>query len=72
MFSVIFGVLMGGTCSPVSDISVLFSMIAGADFINHIKTQILYALFNGIISIILFIILVISLTIDNKILFFKE
>ncbi|MFR3819733.1 MAG: Na+/H+ antiporter NhaC family protein [Fusobacterium varium] len=45
---------MGRTCSPVSDISVLFSMVAGADFINHIKTQIPYAFFNGIISIIIF------------------
>ena len=54
MFSVISSALMGGTCSPVSDISVLFSMVAGADFINHIKTQIPYALFNGIISIIIF------------------
>ncbi|MHD0313543.1 Na+/H+ antiporter NhaC family protein [Fusobacterium varium] len=54
MFSVIFSVLMGGTCSPVSDISVLFSMVAGADFINHIKIQIPYAFFNGIISIIIF------------------
>jgi len=54
VFSVIFGVLMGGTCSPVSDISVLFSMVAGADFINHIKIQIPYAFFNGIISIYYF------------------
>ncbi|MCF2672321.1 Na+/H+ antiporter NhaC family protein [Fusobacterium varium] len=54
VFSVISSALMGGTCSPVSDISVLFSMIAGADFINHIKTQIPYAFFNGIISIIIF------------------
>lgn len=65
VFSVISSALMGGTCSPVSDISVLFSMIAGADFINHIKTQIPYALFNGIISIILFIIFIIFSYIFN-------
>ena len=47
---------MGGSCSPVSDISVLSSMAAGADHIDHIKTQVPYAILNGIISTVLFII----------------
>lgn len=54
--SVISGALMGGSCSPVSDISVLSSMAAGADHIDHIKTQVPYAILNGIISTVLFII----------------
>lgn len=54
--SVISGALMGGTCSPVSDISVLSSMAAGADHIDHIRTQLSYALLNGAVSLVLFII----------------
>lgn len=54
--SVISGAVMGGTCSPVSDISILSSMAAGADHIDHIKCKIPYMVLNSIISVILFII----------------
>lgn len=54
--SVISGAVMGGTCSPVSDISILSSMSAGADHIDHIKCKIPYMVLNSIISIVLFVI----------------
>jgi Na+/H+ antiporter NhaC len=51
------GGIFGDHCSPISDTTILSSMAAATDHIDHVKTQIPYALFVGIISTVLYLIL---------------
>lgn len=53
--AVVSGALMGDHCSPISDTTILSSMASASDHIDHVKTQLPYALLNGSISIILFL-----------------
>ena len=55
------GGLFGDHCSPISDTSVISSMASASDHIDHVKTQLPYALFAGLITSILY--LMIGLTI---------
>jgi len=41
--AVLTGSVMGDHCSPISDTTIMSSMFAGSDHIDHIKTQIPYA-----------------------------
>ena len=54
------GVLSGGIfgdhCSPVSDTTVLSSLGAACDHIDHVRTQLPYALLAAAVSIILWIV----------------
>lgn len=50
------GGIMGDHCSPISDTTILSSMVAATDHIDHVTTQLPYAILNGIISLILYII----------------
>ena len=45
--AVLSGGLFGDHCSPISDTTILASTGAGCDHIDHVKTQIPYALING-------------------------
>ncbi|MGL5972126.1 MAG: Na+/H+ antiporter NhaC family protein, partial [Oscillospiraceae bacterium] len=54
--AVLSGGLFGDHCSPISDTTILSSTGAGCDLIDHVKTQLPYALLNGLISIIGFLI----------------
>ena len=49
------GGLFGDHCSPVSDTSVLSSFGAGADHMDHVSTQLPYAILGGIAAIVLYL-----------------
>jgi len=51
------GGLFGDHCSPVSDTTCLSSFGAGADHMDHVSTQLPYAISGGIIAIALYILL---------------
>lgn len=42
--TVLSGAIFGDHCSPISDTTIMSSMAAGADHIDHVKTQMPYAL----------------------------
>lgn len=42
--AVLTGSVMGDHCSPISDTTIMSSMFSGSDHIDHVKTQIPYAL----------------------------
>jgi Na+/H+ antiporter NhaC len=54
--AVLSGGLFGDHCSPISDTTVLSSMGAACDHIDHVKTQVPYALTVGLASIISYIV----------------
>ncbi|MGG7079114.1 Na+/H+ antiporter NhaC family protein [Clostridium sardiniense] len=51
--AVLTGAIFGDHCSPISDTTILSSMGAGCDHIEHVKTQMWYALFVGGATILL-------------------
>ena len=54
--AVLSGGIFGDHCSPISDTTILSSTGAGTDHIDHVKTQFAYALTNGTIALIGFIV----------------
>ncbi len=60
LYLVIAAVLGGGVfgdhCSPISDTTLIASVAAGCDHIDHVRTQLPYALFTGGIAIVLYLI----------------
>ncbi|WP_042275126.1 Na+/H+ antiporter NhaC family protein [[Clostridium] dakarense] len=50
--AVLTGAIFGDHCSPISDTTILSSMGAGCDHIEHVKTQMPYALFVAIITVL--------------------
>lgn len=50
--AVLTGAIFGDHCSPISDTTILSSMGAGCDHIEHVKTQIWYALFVAVITVV--------------------
>lgn len=50
--AVLTGAIFGDHCSPISDTTILSSMGAGCDHIDHVKTQMWYALFVGGFTIV--------------------
>ncbi len=50
--AVLSGAVFGDHCSPISDTTILSSMASGADHIDHVRTQIPYALVVGVIAIL--------------------
>lgn len=52
--AVISGGIFGDHCSPISDTTIISSMAADCDVIEHVKTQLPYALISGCIAFILF------------------
>lgn len=51
--AVLAGAIFGDHSSPISDTTILSSMGAGANLIDHVRTQLPYALFVAVIAIIL-------------------
>lgn len=51
------GGVFGDHCSPISDTTIISSMASASDHIDHVKTQIPYALSAGGITVILYLIL---------------
>lgn len=51
--SVLTGCVWGDHCSPISDTTILSSMASGCDHIEHVRTQLPYAILVGVITMIL-------------------
>lgn len=49
---VLTGAIFGDHCSPISDTTILSSMGTGCNHIDHVTTQMYYAIFVGIITIV--------------------
>jgi len=55
--AVLGGGVFGDHCSPVSDTTAVSSLAAGCDILDHVKTQLPYALFCGAITIVAYIVM---------------
>ncbi len=55
--AVISGGIFGDHCSPISDTTIISSMAAECELIEHVKTQLPYALISGVIALIFFLVL---------------
>jgi Na+/H+ antiporter NhaC len=51
--AVLSGAVLGDHCSPISDTTIMSSMASNADHIDHVRTQLPYALTVGAVSIVL-------------------
>ena len=51
------GGIFGDHCSPISDTSIISSMASASDHIDHVKTQLPYTLFGGIITVVLYLLI---------------
>lgn len=47
------GAVWGDHCSPISDTTILSSMASQCDHIEHVRTQLPYALFAGLVALLL-------------------
>jgi Na+/H+ antiporter NhaC len=54
--AVLSGSIFGDHCSPISDTTIMSSMASGADHLDHVKTQIPYAITGAIFAMISYII----------------
>ncbi|MCK5424858.1 MAG: Na+/H+ antiporter NhaC family protein, partial [Emcibacter sp.] len=50
------GGVFGDHCSPISDSTVISSIASGCDLLEHVKTQLPYALTGGGITLVLYVI----------------
>lgn len=50
--SVLAGCVWGDHCSPISDTTILSSMASGCDHIDHVRTQLTYAITVGIVTML--------------------
>ncbi|TQV72185.1 sodium:proton antiporter [Aliikangiella marina] len=57
MAAIVGGGVFGDHCSPISDTTIVSSLAAGCDHLEHVKTQIPYALIAGGISILGFLVI---------------
>lgn len=55
--AVLSGAVMGDHCSPISDTTILSSIGAQSNHIDHVKTQIPYALLSGLAALVGFVML---------------
>ncbi|MEN8247648.1 MAG: Na+/H+ antiporter NhaC family protein [Bacteroidota bacterium] len=56
------GGIFGDHCSPISDTTIISSMASASDHIDHVKTQLPYALFIGTITALIYLVLGFALT----------
>jgi Na+/H+ antiporter NhaC len=50
------GGIFGDHCSPISDTTAVSAIASGCDLLEHVKTQLPYALFGGVIAFICYLI----------------
>jgi len=50
--SVLSGACFGDHCSPISDTTIMSSMASGADHIDHVKTQMPYAVLVAVVAVV--------------------
>lgn len=53
--SVLSGSIFGDHCSPISDTTIMSSMASGADHMDHVKTQIPYALTGAFFTVLAYL-----------------
>jgi Na+/H+ antiporter NhaC len=53
--AVISGGIFGDHCSPISDTTIISSMASECEVIEHVRTQLPYALISGVIAFLLFV-----------------
>ena len=53
--AVISGGIFGDHCSPISDTTIISAMASECEIVEHVKTQLPYALISGAITVLLFI-----------------
>jgi len=51
------GGVFGDHCSPISDTTIISSMASASDHIDHVNTQLPYALFIGTITVLIYLLL---------------
>lgn len=51
--SILSGAVFGDHCSPISDTTIMSSMASAADHVDHVRTQLPYALTAGTVSLVL-------------------
>ena len=51
--AILAGAVCGDHCSPISDTTILSSMASGCDHVEHVRTQMPYALLVGLISLLI-------------------
>jgi Na+/H+ antiporter NhaC len=51
------GGVFGDHCSPISDTTIISSMASASDHIDHVKTQLPYALTAGVLAALLYLVL---------------
>ena len=54
--AVLGGGIFGDHCSPISDTTIISSMASGSDHIDHVRTQMPYAIIGGFVAIFLYLI----------------
>lgn len=54
--AVISGGVFGDHCSPISDTTIISSLASGCDVVEHVKTQLPYALLSALIALVLFLV----------------
>ncbi len=50
--AVLGGSVFGDHCSPISDTTILSSMASGCDHVDHVRTQLPYALFAAAVAVV--------------------
>ena len=51
------GGVFGDHCSPISDTTIISSMASASDHIDHVKTQLPYALVGGVVAFLMYLVL---------------
>ena len=54
--AVLSGGIFGDHCSPISDTTIIASMASGSDLVDHVNTQLPYALLGGAAATVLFVV----------------
>jgi Na+/H+ antiporter NhaC len=54
--AVIGGGVFGDHCSPISDTTIIASLASGCDHMEHVRTQLPYALFGGVAATALYLV----------------
>lgn len=54
--AILSGGIFGDHCSPISDSTAVSSVAAGCDLLEHVKTQLPYALFCGVLAFVAFVV----------------
>lgn len=51
------GGVFGDHCSPISDTTIISSMASASDHIDHVRTQLPYALITGLVTVVLYLVM---------------